>query len=570
MEENELENVYVTPCGKKFHYNSQCTYIKFKPTIRISYKEALQKFEGPCSRCFGYNNPLLNKNNQIYNRNNFNNNFFPNNKCFQYNSKQIYNNAKNFKKLRKETFNIINNNDKEDKKNNDRSEGNSLEKKDIYTDLLISSGNGTILAGGDIDLQKKVLLFEDKNNSIDFNNNNFCTLNKNLPYLNNKNIINNFDISNDICNFDRLSNNKEDEDKKIIEKDDDKKIKKENEVIGNDFNIINNSNFNKNNYKMYNESSSLKSSNDKILNNKDDDKFFSNSINNCLENIQNNKNIKNNNNNIIIYNIENTSQNKSKNISLYNSEKLNIYSSKLSSDKKLKKNKKNNNRNKKNMNILLSTNENAKKILFNNSILSNINTTHNSNSINQGNNEIKNLDKNNIIEENFKIGELNNNKYNNGSFKFSFEINPKTQNKICIEIEVGFEIDYVDDNSTNILNEEGDNEFINNNNEEIVLDSVIEKFSILRQFKIYKKTNIINVLINIDKGKFFVVGNKELKEGNNNILLNKKYKILYMGNFQGISFNKLKEIKPIFKFNKNDLNVVDIMLNEIKLGNDFK
>ena len=564
MEENIIDKVYVTPCGKKFHSNSECIYIRTKPKIQINYNQAIQEFEGPCSRCFGYNHPLFNKNNLIinkkikknnlfYNKNknffsykniNINSNNIKNNNYFSNNNKNIYNNEINFKKLNKVNFNIVNRNVEEDKKENEIKEENILDKKEKISDFLVLSGSDTIVAGGGILIRKTVQILEEKSSDIDFNNNKFSTKNKKFPeLLNNKNVINYYDISSEIKNLfeniNKSSKNKEDENilKKIIEKKNDNKINEKkiinlinknevrnnnsqgNELFENDsnnFNIINNPSYNKNNiYKKENELI--------INNNKVDNEFFSNN--------QSNSNNLNKNNNIIIYNIENFSQNITKTINFNNNEKK-LFS--ISSNKKLKnKKKKNFFINENDMKILIDTNENSKSF---------------------------------ILNDNFKFNEIKNDIFNNGKFKFSFNINPKIINKINIKIEVGFEINYCDENDISI-NDSSNNS--SSENEESILDSEFEKIIISRKFNIYKKTNNINVLININEGKFFIVGNNAFNKINNKeLLLSKNCDIFYLSNFQKISLQQFRKIKPIFKFKKEELNIVEIIINGKKIENN--
>ena len=72
------EFVYVTATGKKYHFNSTCSYIKNKESYKISLEEAKIKFEGACYRCFKNNNQSINS--KIGINNNFNLNIIQNNK----------------------------------------------------------------------------------------------------------------------------------------------------------------------------------------------------------------------------------------------------------------------------------------------------------------------------------------------------------------------------------------------------------------------------------------------------------------------------------------------------------
>jgi len=72
------EFVYVTATGKKYHFNSTCSYIKNKESYKLSLEEAKIKFEGACYRCFKNNNQSINS--KIGINNNFNVNIIQNNK----------------------------------------------------------------------------------------------------------------------------------------------------------------------------------------------------------------------------------------------------------------------------------------------------------------------------------------------------------------------------------------------------------------------------------------------------------------------------------------------------------
>jgi hypothetical protein len=232
-------------------------------------------------------------------------------------------------------------------------------------------------------------------------------------------------------------------------------------------------------------------------------------------------------------------------------------SSFLLENKKLKNRPKNIILNKDDIDILIKTNENAKVLSLDNSTFQFNNISQISNMINQENNGIKILNKNNKIDDN--INGMKSSIFNE-SFKFTFEINPKNENKISTKIEVGFEIEFIDeeeDINNNNLEEEDES-----NDNSSILSSISQKLSILRQLKINKKTNVINVLINVKEGKFFVVGNKEINGKNNKELLSSKNNnIFYLWNFQKINPTQVKQIIPIFKYEKKNLNIIDIIIN---------
>ena len=133
-----------------------------------------------------------------------------------------------------------------------------------------------------------------------------------------------------------------------------------------------------------------------------------------------------------------------------------------------------------------------------------------------------------------------------GNFKFKFEITPYKELKEPIQISVGFEIDYYEEEN-NIKKE---NRKMSLNYETLIL---------IKHFYIYKKTNKVHVLINISKGKFFVVGEDELEKRNKKVFLNSENSdILFLKNFPGIKLELIKEVRPLFKLNQNCLKLVNI------------
>ena len=131
---------------------------------------------------------------------------------------------------------------------------------------------------------------------------------------------------------------------------------------------------------------------------------------------------------------------------------------------------------------------------------------------------------------------LNDNSINNGNYKFKFSIIPKKELKEPLEISVGFEIDFVEENS-----------LIEKENKKMKL--ICDTFSLIKNFLVYKGTNKVNVLINIPNGKFFVIGNDELEKRNKRIFLNSENSdILYLQNFPPIKQENIKDVRPLFKY----------------------
>ena len=131
---------------------------------------------------------------------------------------------------------------------------------------------------------------------------------------------------------------------------------------------------------------------------------------------------------------------------------------------------------------------------------------------------------------------MNDNSINNGNYKFKFSIIPKKELKEHLEISVGFEIDFVEENS-----------LIEKENKKMKL--ICDTFSLIKNFLVYKGTNKVNVLINIPNGKFFVIGNDELEKRNKRIFLNSENSdILYLQNFPPIKQENIKDVRPLFKY----------------------
>ena len=595
---NEIKMVYITKCSIKYHFDPKCSYIKAKQTYSIPLFKAEQKFLGPCSRCLNYKDLNSNKNNNlninnnnnnfIFNRNNHNNNNINNNNIFKSNNilqnnnniimyenniknkyKYKYNNKN--KKIKNVKNNLLNNDNEEDKKINDKHiniNNENMEPKDKNSDFLILSDVSSVLAGGGVGFKKKITL-EEKSSDLDFNNNKFSTQNKNIPLpFNNISSIMNYDISSENEGYSTLINKnfniKEDEDNKnilksISEESEDNKINKksinrneikdEKELVNNiNSNIVNINNIQNSiniNLKNENESSNNEIKSNILSNNKKVIDSIKNCNNSMEESKSNNININNekNQNIFVIYNIDNSSQN----INLNNNRDYYFSCSSFSSNNKSRIKNKIIDEN--DIIILKETNINAKLLSLDNSILQSINTTHFTNNK-------KNDNKDNFQ---FKFDEIKD-EIDYGCFKFYFEINPKSKNKKSIKIEVGFEVNYIDENDIDIFNEKENDELINNN--DIILNSTCQRFLVLRQFNIYKKTSIINVLINIDKGKFFIVGEKELNEKNNkDLLLGNKYNIFYKCKCQSVPLEQIKDVKPIFNCNQKNINIGEIIIN---------
>ena len=169
----------------------------------------------------------------------------------------------------------------------------------------------------------------------------------------------------------------------------------------------------------------------------------------------------------------------------------------------------------------------------------------------------------NINGSNYK-----NNDIYKGNFKFKLEIIPLKELIKPIKISVGFEIEYIDNTDINVIHEEDINLIDNCVNKKI--GSLYETLVVMRSFNIYKKTNKMHVLINISNGKLFVVGDDDLEKINNKTFVDKSNsEILYLRTFYRISLNQIKDVKPIFKFDKNDLLLAEININGKYIDNNI-
>ena len=154
-------------------------------------------------------------------------------------------------------------------------------------------------------------------------------------------------------------------------------------------------------------------------------------------------------------------------------------------------------------------------------------------------------DKNRLIltEKNDKNKESSISK---GNFKFRFEITPYKELKEQLKISVGFEIDYLEEDTIS-------------KKENMKMNLSYETLILIKHFLINKKTNKIHVMINISNGKFFVIGNDELEKRSQNIFLNSKNsEILFLKNFRGIKLEYIKDVRPVFEYDINYLKLVNI------------
>ena len=556
MEELEdTDIVYITSHGEKFHIDLNCLYIQGKKTKNLSLKKAKEMGKAPCKGCcFNNNNNFQQNNNKNENKKKLKNkNYYfyqkqnkkqnPKNKYVKnfINSEDadniIFNNSlSNSQQLdNKNEIKIINNENNESDSNEDEKEkvininSSKEDEKENYS-------------------QKE----ERKNEScVDYNNNKFNTNkkeneNKFDNTSQNKNNLNN-NISNSSNNSDSSDNNSEINEKKNLKKNiqnnnNNKIININNNNYTNNENMIENENYgniqnflekqkDKNinvNYNFYNEK--------KIENEKsvyDESDFYGNVPKNSIESYKkpliNDKAklspIFSSNNSI---NKNDIQQNQLNQYALYKNNNIeNNFYYKLNCGKN-------------DMFVLEETYYSAKTLSFEK--------------------------KNEIIEENsINEKEINGREFvSNGNYKFKFEMNPlNEENNSFTKISVGFKIKYQNSQDIHCIIDE---KLINMQNINFKIGSLYDSLKLQKHFMIFKKTGIINVLLNITKGKFFVVGKDELIKRKQNIFLNKiNTEIFFIKNFYPIPIRCLKCIEPIFHFDKKSLKNFEIKINDKRI-----
>ena len=160
--------------------------------------------------------------------------------------------------------------------------------------------------------------------------------------------------------------------------------------------------------------------------------------------------------------------------------------------------------------------------------------------------KIQNSQEKNIVTLSEKPGGNNNISKDKGKYKFRFEITPIKELKEPIKISVGFEIDYFEEN--NLIKKEN-----------AKMNLFYETMILINHFFIYKKTGQVYAMLNILNGKFFVAGKDEIDKRNKKIFLNSENTdILFLKNFPVIKLENIKEVRPLFKYNKNSQHLANI------------
>ena len=507
--------VYITAKGRKYHLNIECPYIKGRNINKIPLGKANKMSSvGACCMC---QKSIKKAEGKIKD----------DDKCHK-NSKK----TKNIKKNKEE-------NKKEDEEMNNKNNANIInnnvnenEFEIITNDEQFESKNcNNNIKNDDDDYPqniKRVDKTNKKDNEIpfilsDYSEITSSDINSISPEKNNKNGEKQFNNktknknSNNINNFNNELNNKEKEDIK------DKEINNCKNEKNNDINFNNNK---------------IKSIFDSI-NKEEDQKVTNEESQNSISNSIDSKEIQNEPLNSINYLKENLSGNHINNINNINNCK--------------KETKDHLNWDKGDYKLLDETNGTAKLLYLKNILEINDQVDGNISILSENKDDIiiSNSEQNNIIK---------------GNFKFKFEVIPLNEIDEPFMISVGFEIDYIDETDQNLINKENKKLEDDKN---IKMGAVYETLILMRHFYIYKSTNIVHVLLNITKGKFFVVGENELQKRNRKVYLNPdNTEICYVRSFNNIQLCQIKCVRPIFKYNKNSLEIAIININGKTLKNN--
>ena len=149
------------------------------------------------------------------------------------------------------------------------------------------------------------------------------------------------------------------------------------------------------------------------------------------------------------------------------------------------------------------------------------------------------------------------------SYKFSFQITRKenindNMNEYLI-IEVGFKINYINIEDMNLVFDE---KMIDKENIKYKIGSLCDSLIIKKKLIIFHSTGVVHVMIDINKGKFFIVGEEEIENNKQNMFLNEKISgIFYTKDFVHFDSECLEKIEPIFINYKSKQTKFEIKLN---------
>ena len=495
--------VYITIHGEKYHKDKNCIFILGKKPREITLEEAIKKKRGPCRACSLRNNNNNNQNNYInkkYNKQNCKNiNNYANN---QHNNSDIGKN--NF--INYNEYNMI------------LSELSSQSNINLFKDNNeIIKNNNNIYNNNYINEKKKDLSEEKKELSedIDFNGNSYNMKNKknnikNFIYDSSFSNISDFKKENVNSNF--LKNKIFSEEKFYqYQKNGNKISEKIQNLIEKDKHRI--KYYNNNNINKDQESEFIK--NEKIIYKENDNKIKNIINDNCINNQTSQFRLITsfNSNPLYLNNMQ----------YIFNYLSINNNNGDINS----KKNE---------LNFLEETNNNAQILLLKN------------NSLLNGGNNLNKLKDNEIINQDM---------IQKGCYKYKLELKSLNEkDKVLVKISVGFEIEYINISDMNIIIDEN---MIKKENIDLKLGAICENDEIKKNLIIFKSTGVIYVLINIIRGKMFIIGENKLDN------INIKNDIFYFKNFNPINIYLFKNIKPVFQCDKALFNNFEVRINDKKI-----
>ena len=523
------KNYFITPKGYRYHFYISCNYLKGRKFNKVSLIQAKRLTKGPCCSCQRlYEKSCGNINNYNNNKeeeeeddekeqNDFNNNII------NLNLNNEINNINEENNIEKNKFDNV----KSEKKRSNRNNKKIEEKKELDN----NSSSSYSKSSDSLDKNKKN---KNRENKAPFISNDISGIKPNTQFFENSKV--DIEISKEGIENDLIINNYK-ENNNIKDYINNKKINKINNISISSDEIEEeeedekdeNNNININNKRIENEKED-ENDNNNINNNINENEYNYNNIN--INNKVNEKEEANDNNNININNnIDENEKEEEKEVIIENNKNNNS----IENMKKLKYflnpnlPKKDLNWTSKDFIILKETNSSSSLIFF-----------HDTSPIADP------------FDKNINILSKKTDKIDKGFFKFKFEITPYKELKEPMQISIGFEINYFEEE--NKLKKENTK-----------MNLFYETISIIQNFVVYKKTNLVHVFINIPNGKLFVLGDDELKKRNNKIFLNSENtEIIFLKNFKGIQKEFIKDVRAIFKYNKNCLKLVNIDL----LNND--
>jgi len=511
------EIVYVSAHGEKYHKNKYCISILEKQ-IDIDLEEAKRQKKQPCKLC-----SIDDINNNFNNYNHYKNN---NNRNWKKN--------KNKNKIK---TNFINSIDADNIILNDISESN-INKIDDESDKISENANNnnknnisnekiiyhkrepsadTDFKGIDFNLEKlsNLSINDNMNNDSNFIFDN-SNININSIIINN---VNNKKKENVFFNKNYKNNNKgiynSNSVQNLIQRDIEKdKCKKYNFYKKYDFNQ------NENEKSMINRKKNIEN---KTL-------FDEENKNNSKSYINNNSNRNNDIDNI--FNL--FSSYTSNSLYLNNMQYLFNYFNNINNNNNI-------NSKKDEMELLDETYKNAQFLLIQDSSLSNGGINNNSKS-----------------QENI----MSNESSQKGCYMYKLEVNEikdnDEDNDILWKISIGFELEYINASDMNLIVDEN---MINKENKEIKIGALCENDEIKKNITIFKNTGVIYIIINVNKGKMFIIDKDHLEKRDNN-------GIFYVKNFNPINIYFLKSIRPILHCAKNIFNNLEIKINDKLIKNN--